>query len=212
VPGIGWHKARMRLLWEGTEDLGIEPDAQAAYPRYPLMEDEEDVLPTRLGNILLAAERYSASRYSMDPIYFWPRLYPLLPDQFKRDYEEFVLNYEFPLVVAFESFVTAALGGLIVLAGGGSPMLYVGWLLLGCTISYGFYNLSLTSAEELGEQQRTAFDLYRHLLLEQWPTPSDVRDEAAAFSEIQNFIVANMPPSWGKAQMAHHRRHQRGDK
>jgi hypothetical protein len=101
------HKAKLRQLWDGAEDEGVEPDAHEAYPRYPLTEDEEDVLPTRLGNILLAAERYPLSRYGMDTIYFWPRLFPLLPEKFQNEYEEFILNYEFPLVVAFESMVAA---------------------------------------------------------------------------------------------------------
>jgi hypothetical protein len=208
VPGITWHRQRMRRLWDGVENEGVEPDAHAAYPRYPLPEDEEDILPTRLGNILLAAERYPVSRYGMDPIYFWPRLFPLLPEQFKEDYEEFILNYEFPLVVAFESAVAAVLGGLTILLSGGSPAFFMSWFGGGCIIAYAFYVLSLSSAEELGEQQRSAFDLHRHLLLEQWPTPADVKDEQAAFTEIQEFIVSNLPPSWGRPQQAHQRRHR----
>jgi hypothetical protein len=214
TPGIAWHQARMRRLWVGVDDEGVEPDAHTAYPRYPLLDEneedvEEDILPTRLGNILLAAERYSLSRYGMDAIYFWSRLFPLLPEQFQNDYEEFILNYEFPLVVAFESMVVAVLGGLTILLSGGSPVLFILWFGGGSLIAYVFYVLSLSSAQELGEQQRTAFDLYRHLLLEQWPTPADVMDERAAFTQIQEFIVSNMQPSWSQPQLAHSRRHHR---
>src|SRR3954451_16208119 len=60
-----------------------------------------------LGNVLLAGERYPLERYGVDPIFFWPRLYPLLPEQFQRDYEEFVTEYEFPLVVSTLAFGTA---------------------------------------------------------------------------------------------------------
>src|SRR6266498_1987653 len=95
VPGIAWHRAKRRELWAGSDDEDLEPDAHRAYPRYPLLEDEEDeqdeyeeVLPTRLGNILRAAERYPISHYGMDAVYFWPRLFPLLPPEFKADYEE----------------------------------------------------------------------------------------------------------------------------
>jgi hypothetical protein len=179
VPGIGWHTARRRRLWDGA--AGVDADPESVYFRYPLLESGDEVLPTTLGNILLAGERYSWSRYGMDIIYFWPRLYPLLPERFQAEYEEFVINSEFPLVVAFEAMVVAALGGLAVLFTGGSPVLFVLWFLGGSLIAYAFYLLSFSSAEELAEQQRTAFDLYRHLLLEQWPTPADVRDENEAF-------------------------------
>ncbi|HEU0087187.1 MAG TPA: hypothetical protein VFQ77_06010 [Pseudonocardiaceae bacterium] len=194
VPGIAAHTARQRRLWNGTEDVGAEPDPDAAQPevaywRYPLPEDGDDVLPTTLGNILLAGERYAVSRYGMDTIYFWPRLFPLLPERFQAEYEEFVVNYEFPLVVAFEAMVVATLGGGTVLLTGGSPLLFVLWFGGGNALAYAFYVLSFSSAEELAEQQRTAFDLYRHLLLEQWPTPADVRDEKAAFTEIEDFII-----------------------
>jgi hypothetical protein len=207
VPGVRWHQSRRRLLWDGSDEEGTE-DHDRAYMRYTMLEDGDEVLPTTLGNILLAGERYAESRYGMDMIYFWPRLYPLLPQQFQADYEESLINYEFPLVVAFEALVVAVGGGLTVLITGGSALLFVLLFCGGSITALSFYKLSFSSAEELAEQQRTAFDLYRHLLLEQWPTPADVRDERAAFKEIQEFIVVNQDPSWARPQSLHHRRHK----
>jgi hypothetical protein len=217
VPGVAWHEARRRQMWRGTLEPGAQlgadvADFDAAYARYPMLEDEDNdedpVLPTTLGNILLAGERYSVSRYGMDAIHFWPRLFPLLPEQFQREYEEFVINCEFPLVVAFQLLIAATAGGGVIAATGGSPLLFVLWFTGGSLLAYIFYVLSFSGAEELAEQQRTAFDLYRHRLLEQWPTPEDVRDEKAAFAEIQEFIVANQRPSWGQPQSLHRRRHR----
>ncbi|SRR6266487_847260 len=208
VPGLRWHEARRRLLWDGAGADDSDADPDIAYRRYPRLEDDAEVLPTALGNILLAGERYALSRYHMDAIYFWPRLYPLLPDQFKTDYEQFIVNYEFPLVVSFEAMLVAVIGGLTVLLTGGSPVLFSLWFGGGNLIAYAFYVLSFSSAEELAEQQRTAFDLYRHLLLEQWPTPTDVRDEGAAFEAIEEFIVWGDRPAWGRPQSLHHRRHR----
>jgi hypothetical protein len=207
MPGIRWHGAERRRLWSG-DGADVDAEPEFAYYRYPLPEDEEDVLPTTLGNILLAGESYARSRYGMDTIFFWPRLFPLLPERFQAEYEEYLINYEFPLVVSFEAIVVAVLGGLTVLLTGGSPALFLLSFGGGSTIAYAFYRLSFSGAEELSEQQRTAFDLYRHLLLEQWPTPRDVRDEKAAFEEIENFILWNMPPSWGHPQSLHRRRHR----
>ncbi|MPZ82153.1 MAG: hypothetical protein GEV28_17850 [Actinophytocola sp.] len=45
----------------------------------------ESLMPTRLGNVLRAAEDYphSNDRYGMDSAFFWPRLYSVLPDSFR---------------------------------------------------------------------------------------------------------------------------------
>lgn len=211
APGVSWHTQRRWELWEGDND-----DHERAYHRYTLIEDasepveDGDVLPTTLGNILLAGERYALSRYGMDTIQFWPRLFPLLPADFRTEYEEFIVDYEFPLVVAFLSAATGTAGGAVTLLCGGSPVVFAGCFVGGALIAYLFYALSFSAAEELAEQQRTAFDLYRHLLLEQWPTPPDVRDERAAFTQIADFIVTNSPRAWGPPQSLHRRRHRRG--
>jgi hypothetical protein len=223
TPGIAWHRRQARLMWvgddaaeqDGNDEDAEWPNAVLAYPRYPLIDDSEDgryneadILPTRLGNILLAAERYPLSRYGMDAIYFWPRLFPLLPQQFQQDYEKFLQQYELPLVVAFQASVAATAGGIVIVATQGPWWLFLAWFGGGHALAYLFYSLSLTNAEELGEQQRTAFDLYRHLLLEQWPTPADVKNEKDAFRKIQEFIVSSLDPEWQKPQLAHRRRHR----
>jgi hypothetical protein len=182
TPGVRWHREHAARLRGSKPEL----DPEKAYLRYPPSRHEELILPTRLGNVLLAAELYPYDRYRIDPVLFWPRLYPLLPDQFQADYEEFVMEHEFPLVVAFESAIAAIIGGVATLLAGKPPLTFVMLFGGGMLIAYGFYCLSISSAEEVGEQQRTAFDLYRDRLLEHWPTPGDVRDEKLAFEAIES--------------------------
>lgn len=202
APGVRWHRRRLRAL----RGVGPEADAYGAYSAYPLSRHEEDVLPTRLGNILLAAERYSLDHYELESILFWPRLYPLLPQQFQLDYEEFVTEHEFPLVVAFEAAMAATISAATILVCGGSPLAFAASFVGGFALAFAAYRLSLSAAEELGEQQRAAVDLYRDRLLELWPTVADVRDERATFAEIEKFVVLNMRPKWGAAHDAHQAR------
>jgi hypothetical protein len=229
VPAVGvrWHQRRREEL-RGAEP----PELELAYALYPMAdeddEDDEDddteggeaddedhydgdgqarhVMPTRLGNILLAGERYSDERYMIESHYFWPRLYPLLPEQFQRDYDEFVMTYEFPLVVSFEATVTWLIASVAVLATGQSPVAFAVVFVVGLVVSYVAYVLALEPAKEVAEQQRVAFDLYRDRLLEAWPTVGDIRDEREAFQEILWFVLANVPPGWEASQAAHHRR------
>ncbi|MBB5078382.1 hypothetical protein [Nonomuraea endophytica] len=53
---------------------------QRLFVLYP--DDPVDVVPTAIGNILLAAEQHPRLRYGLDPVVIWSRLQPLLPDPF----------------------------------------------------------------------------------------------------------------------------------
>lgn len=194
IPGVAWHHARMEHI-----------DAHRLYRGYA-EDHEEALLPTRLGNVLFASERYPADRYGIDPIYFWPRLYPLLPERFQVDLEEFLIEHEFPLVVAFEAALAATITGIAVLLSEGPPLMFIVCFGGGFIVAFAFYRLSIESAEEFGEQLRTAFDLYRDRLLEQWPTVADVRNEKDAFRQIQDFVVYGASPNWQSEQEAHQAR------
>ncbi len=197
-PGHRWHYLRMLRLQ--SEENG---DPTKAYYRYAPSGSPDEVLPSRLGNILLAGERYADDRYGVDTIYFWSRLYPLLPEAFQREYEAALTQYQFPLVVAFLSTLSVvASSGMLLISHAPAP-LFAAVLCVGALISYGAYVLSLASAVEMAELQRTAFDLYRGKLLAAWPTVADIHDERTAFVQIKAFVVAGAPPAWQDAQSRH---------
>ncbi len=203
--GKRWHQERMDQLQSEDEDQGSESQA---YYRYPSEDHAADVLPTQLGNILLAGECYAEDRYGIDTIYFWPRLYPLLPEVFQRDYEASVIQYQFPLVVAFQSAVATTICSVVLLITHAPAMVFAAILLGGASVSYGAYNLSLSSAIEMAEQQRAAFDLYRNRLLTARPSVADVKDEKAAFAKIKGFVVFNAPPGWEQPHEYYVKRHR----
>jgi hypothetical protein len=211
VPAVGvrWHQRRLDEL-RGNKTAKL----QIAYDLYPLAKSRKRVLPTRLGNILLAGERYSKERYAIESYFFWPRLYPLLPEQFQREYDEFVMTYQFPLVVSFEATLTWLIASVALLATGQSPAAFAVVFGVGLVVSYVAYVLSLEPAKEVAEQQRVAFDLYRDRLLEAWPTVADIRDEREAFRKIMWFVMANIPsdPDWEASQKAHHDRRTGSDR
>jgi hypothetical protein len=200
TPGVRWHQKNLRWLRNEVAR------GEQAYYLYPRERWVDDVLPTRLGNILLAAERYPIERYGVDPVIFWPRLYPLLPAEFRQDYEEFVRDYEFPLTLAALASLTGAICGLGAFVTGQSPATFALAFAGPLIVAYAAYCLALPSAIEMAEQQRTAFDLYRGRLLAAWPTVADVTDELEAFGQITDFVVANAPAGWS---VAHERRRSR---
>ena len=126
------------------------------------------VLPTRLGNILLAGECYAHSRYNIDVIYFWTWLYPLPPETFQHDHEIFEIQYQFPLVVAFQATVAPTICAVILLVTHSPAVVFSAIPLGGVAIAYGAVRFSLSSAIDMAEHQRAAFDLYRPLLSYVW--------------------------------------------
>jgi len=189
--GVRWHRDRRRTLYSDARG-----DESLAYYLYPTRRLDDQVLPTRLGNILLAGENYANDRYGIESIYFWPRLYPLLPKEFQRDYEVSIIQYQFPLVVAFQAAVATMICSAVLLFTHAPAVVFVAALLGGTAVAYTAYNLALSSAISYAEQQRTAFDLYRNRLLMAWPSVADITDEKDAFLQIQDFVVLNLEPNW----------------
>jgi hypothetical protein len=188
--GEQWHLARMAELTDPEKGKPSE-----AYYKYPSTSGT-DILPTRLGNILLAGERYASTRYGVDTIYFWPRLYPLLPAEFQRDFALAVIQYQFPLVVAFEAAIATAVCSVALAVAHVPVPVFLAVVFGGTAIAYGAYVLSLPSAMEMAEQQRAAFDLYRDRLLAAWPAVRDITNQKQAFLQIKAFVVLGAPTDW----------------
>jgi len=149
------------------------------YYLYP--PSERDVRPTRLGNVLGAAELYPGDprRYGADASFFWPRLYPLLPDVMRaaladaRSAMESLLLFS-AFAVAFAA--TALVSGI---AGVISPAAAVIGGASGLVVSPLAYRLAVRAGLDFGELIRASFDVYRRDLLRAmgYPPPGTLDEE-----------------------------------
>jgi hypothetical protein len=121
-------------------------------------------LPTRLGDILRAAERRPADKYGLDPIACWPAQWLLLPTEAKTE-----------LVQARSALDNAARTWLW----GALFVVWTPWTWLAVPIAIvvpalAYYVGILTAATAFGELTVTAFDLYRFRLYDalRLPRPS----------------------------------------
>ncbi len=180
---------------EGLREQDLDPRLVERYAhldmaRYTMPQDY--VLPTRLGNLLRAAEEYVEQRYGLNAVLVWPRLWLLLPAETRE-----------LLAGAYRGLAAAARGwgwglafGLVwgpvtgVLAVYGRGW---GWVLLTGLVSLGWmglaYRLAVARAAVLSELVRAAFDVHRLALYDAvgWPRPSPM-DEVEAGRRLTAFL------------------------
>ena len=171
-----WHKLRRA---EATQ-----------WEHYREFPDEDEVLPTRLGNTLRAAERYANARYGADTIVLWSRLYHVLPESLQRDVADRRATVEFLLVTSL-FWGTFGVVDFVALTVTGAPA----WLACLCLLIGGAgaalaYESCLPAAVEYGEQLKAAVELHRLRLLAALglETPGSYDDEVDAWEAIVAFV------------------------
>lgn len=136
-------------------------------------------LPTRLGNILAAAERWPADKYGLEAAHCWSRLWLILPEEARKE-----------LAAARERLDARITAWIWAVA-------FVGWTPwawwaapVGLAAALLAYSGALTSATALGELQETAFDLHRAALYRQlrWPLPADAASERASGRRLSAYL------------------------
>lgn len=138
-----------------------------------------ELMPTRLGNILRAAEQRPLEKYGLDAVICWSRLWLLLPDAVKKDVE-----------AARTDLNTAARVWLW-------SLLFIVWVIwawwavpLGIISAVFAYYWALNAATTYGDLVEAVFDLYRHLLYQslRWNLPADPNEERRVGQELTRYL------------------------
>lgn len=160
--------------------------------------DLDYVRPTRLGNVLTAAEHYPKQVYCLNATLWWPRLFPLLPADFREQISA--------TLVPMLSLLNLAGGCALAALGGGAyvavkdarwwpvAVVFAGGLLLArvCYLS------AVAQAVAYGNLIRSAFDLYRHEVLKQMGifVPETVNDELVLWDVLNTWLYDYTYPHW----------------
>ncbi len=159
------------------KDAGVSPEqyreAWADLRQFPIDEDGTPVarFPTRMGNLIAAYEDYPKSRYGMDAIFFWYRIWLKLDKDLREDIDSCQAMADSTLYTSFAS----SLLGLVFLvytllkvfgfhglpgidqASTGS---LIAITLSGFVLGYLLYRLGLHSQAAFGEWFKAMFDVY----------------------------------------------------
>jgi uncharacterized repeat protein (TIGR01451 family) len=216
-----WSRWRgMRTLAYAVTDHSSPPATAAARQRkvaarwskigsavnreFPNKRDQ--VLPTRLGNVIRSFERYPDVQYSMEAILLWPRMIGVMDKDYAVAVDESKSSFDFMIN---SSVLSAATAASILLAGLAYPVplqvpgRWLGWLLQVVAfafLSYWFYSASIARAAEWGEMVKGAFDLYRGALLEKLgysARPATLVEERALWDGISRQLIYGDSPRVG---------------
>jgi hypothetical protein len=163
----------------------------------------EDALgmPTRLGDVLRAAERRPYDKYGLDAVVCWYRLWMVLPVDVKTEITEARLE--------LDRAVRTCLWGTLFLAW--APWLWWAAVPIGLLVPLLTYNFSMLSAAALfGDLVETSFDLHRMALYDalHLPRPTSAADERGRGARLTGSLwhgeadpavvyVAPAPPTAG---------------
>lgn len=172
------------------------------------------VLPTMFGNILSQYEDYPQSRYGMDGVFYWPRLWLVIDEQIRKDIEStwawgdsllyisavsclagivnlaaFLLHlFNLPTKILLALSLTlpkAALGELP------SSYLFLGLTAISFIIGWITYRMSLPVHYRIGEQFKAVYDLYREKLrpiTDADRFPVKLREERIYWEKTRRFL------------------------
>lgn len=164
---------------------------------YPSQEDK--LLPTQLGNILKAAEDYAKSNYGMDIVFWWPRLWLILPETVQQEIEDSqtpmisLLNLATQLVViSFAGFLYLCWQykgswGLFAFFAAFIP------LIVGITLTAFAYHGAVSHAKIYGTLIRSVVDIYRFDLLRalHQPMPQNPYEERKLWNNLIRWVYLN---------------------
>ena len=146
--------------------------------RYYYPQHDDRVMPTRLGNVLRAAEDFPELQYGLDAVVAWPRLYPLLPERLAALLDDQRLQLDLAARLTATLALAAAVSAALLARHGG-------WLAVPvalAALAWLAYTGAVHAAVAYGEQVQSAFDLHRFDLLTalRQPLPADQAAERAA--------------------------------
>jgi hypothetical protein len=177
------------LARKGLENLTPEERAQfvASDTLRKGSPASSDLLPTRLGNVLRAAERRPWKKYRLDPVVTWPRLWLVLPDTTKQE-------------------LTRARGTLDLSARASLwGALFVVWTVwawwaapVGLAVIVLGYRSSLVAGETYAQLVEAAFDVHRPALYRalQWPRPTTPLEERRLGEALTKYLWRGSDAAW----------------
>jgi hypothetical protein len=143
------------------------------------LPDLDRRMPTRLGNILRAAEHRPQEKYGLDVIICWPRLWLVLPEATKTELTQARNNLDDAAII----WLWAVL--FIIWT------VWTWWAIpIALFLMLVAYHWMIQAAEIYGQLLESSFDLYRSLLYKslRWPLPTNPAEEYKQGEQLTAYL------------------------
>jgi hypothetical protein len=181
-----WRISRQTTRWERL-DLADDLDYMRRFYHFPVRK--ADVMPTRLGNVLRAAEDYpgDAERYGMDAVFYWPRLYLTLPPDVRALTEDYRSGLDRMILLTSLAVAFPPAGLVVVAVTGGSWPAWAVATAASALLGLAGYAGAVNAAVAFGDVLRACFDNYRRTLLTQLglTPPSTLEEERKLWGALK---------------------------
>jgi hypothetical protein len=136
-------------------------------------------MPTKLGNVLRAAEARPGDRYGLDSIVCWPRLWLVLPESARKE----VTDSRKVLNVRAEIWLWAALFLVWTVFAWWAPV-------VGVVVAFAAYRSMISAAAVYGDLVVSCYDLHRSELYKalRWPLPERPGEEQAEGRKMTQYL------------------------
>ena len=197
APGVALARRRRRALERVTKvpgGSGSRPSSEQAEAMVAATRrlersfpGEDELMPTRLGNVLRASENRAGGRYGLLTVVTWPRLYPLLP----QTTVQIVDDQRDQLDLAARFCVVCLVGAAVSL---GLLATHGSWLAVPAAafaLAWISYRAAIAAALQYAVGLETAYDLHRVELLRalHLRLPTDVESERATNEALSTFLL-----------------------
>lgn len=195
-----WNNLQEERSNAAVNKLDLYPFLQEKlFYEYP--SKEERLLPTKLGNVLRAAEDYAKTTYGMDIVFWWPRLWIILPEAIQKQIDDSLVP-----IIALLNLATQI--GIISLIGFAYLCIqYIeSWefgtllaasitLIAGLILTFTAYQGAVSQAKTYGVLIRSAVDLYRFDLLKilHQSMPSNLAEERKLWDNMIKWVYLAYP-------------------
>ena len=126
--------------------------------------------PTRIGNLIAAYETYTQSKYGLDAIFYWPRLWVVLDKDLREEIDNQQAIADSSIYTSFALWLAGAMLFLYAIANGllrarlanvPQPLASIGYGVgCGCA-AFAVYRVSLFAHAQFGEVFKGVFDQHR---------------------------------------------------
>lgn len=189
-----WQELKQRENAESTSDVHLMPLTKNERDTLDRLEREfyeapqKEIMPTRLGNILRAAEEDQFWRYGLDKIIVWPRLYPLLPEILRNELDDARASLDGAIRTTFLAMLFSLIWGIQAIVD--RSWILAGVVALGIATAWLTGHSALRAAATHAELLRAAFDLHRFDLYRalHLPLPATTAEERAVGQHLNGFL------------------------